>query len=99
MMPLTPDQLAALRREYSTKGLRRHELDPDPLRQFRLWLDEAAAHGLIEPNAMTLATVDAAGQPWTRVVLLKSCDERGFVFFTNYLGAKGRHLSLNPRAA
>jgi len=99
MMPLTPDQLAALRREYSTKGLRRHELDPDPLRQFRLWLDEAAGHGLIEPNAMTLATVDEADQPWSRVVLLKGFDERGFIFFTNYLGAKGRHLSQHPCAA
>ena len=99
MMPLTPDQLAELRREYSKKGLRRHELDPNPVRQFQMWLDEAAGHGLIEPNAMTLATVDAAGEPWTRVVLLKGFDERGFIFFTNYLGAKGRHLSLNPRAA
>ena len=98
-VPLTPDQLAALRREYSAKGLRRGELDSDPLRQFQLWLDEAAGHGLIEPNAMTLATVDAAGQPWSRVVLLKGCDERGFVFFTNYQGAKGRHLGGNPRAA
>ncbi len=98
-MPLTPDRLAALRREYSTKGLRQAELDPDPIRQFQSWLGEAAGHGLIEPNAMTLATIDAAGQPWSRVVLLKGCDERGFIFFTNYDGAKARHLSASPRAA
>src|SRR5438046_247048 len=48
---------------------------------------------------MTLATVDAGGQPWTRTVLLKICDAGGFTFFTNYAGAKGRHLEGNPRAA
>jgi pyridoxamine 5'-phosphate oxidase len=48
---------------------------------------------------MTLATVDGAGQPWTRTVLLKGCDERGFIFFTNYDGDKARHLAVNPGAA
>ena len=48
---------------------------------------------------MTLATVDAAGQPWSRTVLLKICDARGFIFFTNYEGAKGQPLAANPRAA
>jgi pyridoxamine 5'-phosphate oxidase len=98
-MPLTPAQLAALRQEYSERGLRRHELDPDPIVQCNHWLAEAAEQQLMEPNAMTLATVDESGQPWSRTVLLKICDERGFTFFTNYEGAKGHQLAVNPRAA
>jgi len=96
---LSPAELAALRQDYSQRGLRRSALDPDPMRQFNAWLAEATAQQLIEPNAMTLATADAGGQPWTRTVLLKICDERGFTFFTNYDGAKGRQLAANPRAA
>ncbi len=99
MSALTPEELAALRQDYAQRGLRRYELDDNPIRQFNAWLAEATAQRLIEPNAMTLATVDAAGQPWTRTVLLKICDERGFTFFTNYDGAKGRHLAAHPRAA
>ena len=99
MSALSPAELAALRQDYAQRGLRRSELDADPIRQFNAWLAEAAAHQLLEPNAMILATVDAGGQPWTRTVLLKICDERGFTFFTNYTGAKGRHLDGNPRAA
>ncbi len=96
---LTPAELAALRQDYAQRGLRRGELDPDPVGQFNAWLAEAHARQIIEPNAMTLATVDAAGQPWTRTVLLKICDVRGFTFFTNYDGAKARQLAGNPRAA
>ncbi|MBS7766613.1 pyridoxamine 5'-phosphate oxidase, partial [Klebsiella pneumoniae] len=54
---------------------------------------------LPEPNAMTLATVDAAGQPSARIVLLKGVDARGFIFFTNYESRKGVDLAANPRAA
>ena len=96
---LTPAELAALRQDYAQRGLRRADLDPDPLAQFNAWLAEAQARQILEPNALTLATVDAAGQPWTRTVLLKICDARGFTFFTNYDGAKARHLAGNPRAA
>ena len=96
---LTPAELAALRQDYAQRGLRRRELDPDPVVQFNAWLAEAQARQIIEPNAMTLATVDAAGQPWTRTVLLKICDARGFAFFTNYDGAKARHLAGNAHAA
>ena len=96
---LSPAELAALRQDYAQRGLRRCELDPDPVVQFNAWLAEAQARQIIEPNAMTLATVDADGQPWTRTVLLKICDARGFIFFTNYDGAKGRHLAGNARAA
>lgn len=96
---LTPAELAALRQDYAQRGLRRADLDADPVRQFNAWLAEAVLHQLLEPNAMTLATSDAEGQPWTRTVLLKVCDERGFTFFTNYDGAKGRHLEGNARVA
>jgi pyridoxamine 5'-phosphate oxidase len=99
MSALSPAELAALRQDYAQRGLRRSELDPDPILQFNAWLAEALAQQLIEPNAMTLGTVDAEGQPWTRTVLLKICDARGFAFFTNYDGAKGQHLARNPRAA
>ena len=96
---LSPAELAALRRDYAQRGLRRTDLAADPVAQFNIWLAEAQAQQILEPNAMTLATVDAAGQPWTRTVLLKICDARGFTFFTNYEGAKARHLAGNPRAA
>lgn len=96
---LTPTELAALRQDYAQRGLRRADLAADPVVQFNLWLAEAHAQQLLEPNAMVLATVDELGQPWTRTVLLKICDERGFVFFTNYEGAKGRHLAANNQAA
>lgn len=96
---LNATQLAALRRDYSQRGLRRREVDPDPIRQFNAWLGEATRAELLEPNAMIVATVDATGQPWTRTLLLKGCDEHGFTFFTNYEGAKAQHLAANARAA
>ena len=98
-MTITPEQLAALRQEYALQGIRRADLHPDPLVQFGSWLALAHAKQLPEPNAMTLATVDEHGQPWTRTVLLKACDARGFTFFTNYEGAKARQLAREPRAA
>jgi pyridoxamine 5'-phosphate oxidase len=98
-MPLSPDQLAALRKDYSERGLRRRELNPDPIQQFQAWLHEAHEQQILEPNAMILATVDHSGQPWARTVLLKICDHRGFSFFTNYTGAKAKHLDDEPRAA
>ncbi len=96
---LTPAELAALRRDYSQRGLRRAELAGDPILQFNAWLAEAHGAQILEPNGMTLSTVDDAGQPWSRTVLLKVCDERGFTFFTNYESEKGRQLAANPRAA
>lgn len=91
--------LANLRLEYGRLGLLEPQLDPDPLVQFQKWLADAVAHDLLEPNAMILGTVDADGQPWTRTVLLKACDARGFSFFTNYDSAKGRQLAGEPRCA
>jgi pyridoxamine 5'-phosphate oxidase len=96
---VTPEQLAALRKDYRGRGLRRTDLHPDPIKQFVVWLDEAVAAQLLEPNALIVSTVDAEQQPWSRVVLLKACDARGFTFFTNLHGAKARHLAANPQAA
>ena len=98
-MPLSSSELAALRQNYSQRSLRRAHLQADPIVQFQSWLDEAAGQELLEPNAMTLATIDASGQPWSRTVLLKGVDERGFTFYTNYEGAKGRQLEAEGRCA
>jgi pyridoxamine 5'-phosphate oxidase len=74
-------------------------VDADPLRQFRRWLAEAEATGIDAPEAMALATADAAGAPSVRMVLLKGADERGFAFYSGYGSRKGRELAENPRAA
>jgi len=92
-----PD-VAALRKEYALAGLSESDAAAEPFEQFDRWFSEAQAAGIIEPNAMTLATADAAGFPSARTVLLKGIDERGFVFYTNYHSAKGRELTANPRA-
>lgn len=74
--------------------------NPDPIALFRAWYDEyQRCPGIDEPTAVTLATVDADGQPWTRVVLLKGFDNAGFVVFTNTHSNKGRQLAANPKAA
>jgi pyridoxamine 5'-phosphate oxidase len=94
--------LADLRREYTLTGLRRRDLDPNPIAQFNRWFEQAAT-GMegeaTDVNAMTLATADKAGRPSARIVLLKGLDERGFIFFTNYDSRKARELSENPQAA
>lgn len=94
-----PDEIQNMRVDYASGALHERDLDPDPLRQFGVWFDAAREAGIVEPNAMTLATVDADGQPQARIVLLKGFDERGFVFFTNYESAKARDLAASPRAA
>ena len=74
-------------------------LDPDPIKQFLIWFDEAISAGIKLPEAMTLATASRYGRPSARVVLLKHVDDDGFVFFTNYHSAKARDLEENSRAA
>ena len=91
--------LPGLRRDYESRGIDASDLDPDPVAQVRLWLDEAVAADCIEPTAMTLSTVDPDGRPESRYVLLRGIDERGFWFFTNSESAKGRALALNPNGA
>jgi pyridoxamine 5'-phosphate oxidase len=75
------------------------DLDPDPLVLFGRWFEEARAEGAFEPNAMALATATGAGEPSVRMVLMKSYDEHGLTFFTNYGSRKGGELEANPRAA
>jgi len=91
--------VADLRKEYTRAGLTESDVAPDPVEQFRRWFDEALEADLHEPNAFVLATATRDGLPSARVVLLKGLDERGFVFYTNYEGRKGRELEDNPRAA
>ncbi len=95
----SPINIAALRQDYVARGLRRTDLDPDPIKQFANWFGEAAAAEIRDVNAMSLATANADGQPDVRIVLLKAISDRGFVFFTNYTSAKARQLEANPRAA
>ncbi|MHB1422225.1 MAG: pyridoxamine 5'-phosphate oxidase [Gemmataceae bacterium] len=92
-------QIADMRKEYLWSGLSEADVDADPIRQFEKWFEQARAANLTEPNAMTLATAAADGQPSARVVLLKAFDASGFAFFTNYDSRKGRELAANPRAA
>jgi pyridoxamine 5'-phosphate oxidase len=75
------------------------DVDPDPVRQFNAWLDEARAAEVPLPEAMTLATADASGRPSARMLLLKAATADGFTFFTGYESRKGRELEANPLAA
>lgn len=75
------------------------DLDPDPIRQVERWVADAKAADILEPTAMTLATVDADGRPQARTVLLRGIDERGFRFYTNYASRKARALDAHPVAA
>ncbi len=86
-----------LRKQWMSLGLSRDSLNPDPIRQFELWYAQAIDSGIPEPNALSLATVDAAGQPWVRTVLMKIYDKSGFVFFTNFESAKARQIEGNNR--
>ena len=94
-------ELANMRRNYTRHELVESTVSTDPFVQFAGWMNDAIAAGVVEPNAMTLATVatvNASFRATSRVVLLKGFDERGFVFFTNYESRKGRALALNPYA-
>lgn len=88
-----------LRREYAMAALDVGDAHRDPLEQFRKWFAEAQHSGLREPNAMTLATSTPDGRPSARIVLLKSMDQRGFGFFTDYRSHKARELLANAHAA
>jgi pyridoxamine 5'-phosphate oxidase len=92
--------IANLRRDYMQRGLSRRDLDPDPIRQFSGWFQEALdSKVILEPNAMVLSTVSDEGAPRGRFVLLKGFDALGFLFFTNYQSTKGHHLQGNPKAS
>lgn len=87
------------RRKYLRGPLAREHLDPDPIVQFQQWFEEACEHIDIEPNAMTLATVDSNGAPTVRTVLLKFFGHEGFVFFTNLESRKAVHIERNDQVA
>jgi len=88
-----------MRRDFESAGLDREALDNNPVRQFECWFGEARTAGILEPNAMSLATAGADGFPDIRTVLLKYFDDTGFVFYTNYASRKAKELAANPRAA
>lgn len=91
--------VADLRKSYEKAELSEQESPSDPLPLFEKWLHEAIQAEIPEPNAMTLATVSKENRPSTRPVLIKGCDERGIVWYTNYESRKGLELSGNPWAA
>lgn len=91
--------LADMRKSYERAELDESSARADPFDQFSEWLDQAVAAKVLEPNAMTLATVDAGGRPSTRVVLIKGFDRRGIVWYTNYASRKGQELAAHPFAA
>jgi pyridoxamine 5'-phosphate oxidase len=91
--------LERIREEYTLAGLLEADLDPNPIRQFGLWMEQAVAANIPEPNAMALATADAEGRVSARMVLLKEFDSRGLVFYTNHSSAKARQMAENPYAA
>ncbi len=95
---MTPE-IADLRKDYQLRTLDQTDVSPDPIEQFQRWWQEVLQAELSEPNGMTLATATPDGKPSARIVLLKGFDQRGFVFFTNYLSRKGQHLTINPYAA
>ncbi|MBU0783836.1 MAG: pyridoxamine 5'-phosphate oxidase [Gammaproteobacteria bacterium] len=91
--------IAHLRKDYTKATLDEAHALASPFDFFRQWFDQALHAKLPEPNAMTLATVNAQGRPSARIVLIKGLDDRGFTFFTNYDSRKGRELAENPHAA
>ena len=84
------------RREYTAGGLSRDMLDSSPLRQFEKWLEQAVRAGIEDPTAMVLSTIDDAGAPWQRIVLLKGLEKGAFVFYTNHESAKAHDISARP---
>lgn len=90
--------IADIRKDYRLQSLLEKDVDPNAMKQFDTWWQEAIHSAIDEVNAMTLATASADGVPSARIVLLKGYDEKGFVFFTNYESFKAKDLAENPRA-
>jgi pyridoxamine 5'-phosphate oxidase len=91
--------VSGLRRPASGQTLDREDLDDSPFVQFESWLADACEAELLDPNAMSIATVAHDGQPYCRTVLLKHYDEKGFVFYTNHESNKARHIAENGKVA
>lgn len=96
---IDPTQFSRFRRDYHLGNLDESDVDPNPYLQFKKWFEEAAQTQPIEPNAVAIATSTLDGKPSLRMVLMKSLDENGLVFFTNYESRKGQEVMVNPRAA
>lgn len=98
---MSTEQLANMRRNYIRDGLLEEHAQLDPFALFQRWFAQAIVteQPPVEPNAMMLATVDTAGQPHCRVMLLKGLDERGFVFYSNYNSAKAQQINAQPAVA
>lgn len=94
-----PKTLANLRRDYARASLDVADVKADPFEQFQHWFQEALRAEVLEPNAMTLATIDPNGRPSARIVLIKGVDAHGVTFFTNYQSRKGQALAANPYAS
>ncbi|MDB1125658.1 pyridoxamine 5'-phosphate oxidase [Vibrio algarum] len=92
-------ELKDIRREYTKGGLRRKDLKANPIDQFNLWLEQAVKAELADPTAMTIATVDEHGQPFQRIVLLKSVGDSGFVFYTNLGSRKAHQIEANSKVS
>jgi pyridoxamine 5'-phosphate oxidase len=92
------EKLAKMRREYVSQPLTENSVATDPIAQFQHWFTETLAAQQPDPEAMTLSTVAASGRVTARIVLLKGCDARGFIFFTNYESRKGCELAEHPQA-
>ncbi len=95
----TEMNLTDVRREYESHGIRRKDMDSDPIAQFGSWLQRARDLELLDSTAMTLATANSSGQPSARVVLLKHVDDEGFCWYSDARSMKGQDLDANPRAA
>lgn len=91
------DNIADLRKEYTKASLDIESVNSNPFQQFEKWFKEAQAGELLEPNAMVLSTVDAAGQPFQRTVLMKALDDEGIVFYTNYKSRKAQQIEGNNK--
>lgn len=91
------EDIAAIRKEYTQAEMDEHSIHKNPFSQFEKWFQESLKSEIEEPTAMVIGTVDERNQPFQRTVLLKTFDEQGFVFYTNYESRKAQHLKENPR--
>ncbi len=98
-MSVEKEVIENLRREYSSESLSEKDVAKDPIQQFGRWFKEAMEANINEPNAMTLATTSIDRKPSARIVLMKGYEERGFLFYSNYLSAKGKEMAKNPVVA
>ena len=98
-MTIQKQEIENLRQNYQSKELSEKKVFKNPVEQFERWFKDAVDANIYEPNAMTLATTSIDRKPSARIVLLKGVSNNGFVFYTNYLSAKGKEITKNPVVA